>query len=503
MKILKLVSVLIPLLLCCLLLSAAAYAETGPVDPYFAQTRPFAMNRRYSSEPSDLTVTLSIPENITTGTEVTFTASVTGGSGEYTYAFQIYSFDYYDEATNTNYLKTHFTHHPEDAGNYVSSNSLSYTFWYPDTYIVRVNVRDSNGLTGQYPSGYEFNVTVTGEDLLTAKVNEIISACPAGGEYEKALWLHDYLTNHACYDYKYTSYTEVGVLMFGTGVCDSYSRAYNILLDRVGIGHARVESETHAWNAVQMEGDWYHIDPTWDDPGSATVPVSGRENHEYFGLPTDIISRISHHVPTNSFPLCTAYECNYSIRNEDLPWQRSVEENIISMLDTGERDLTLTLPEKYSDSQYIYTMSDPVLNYGLSRYILERDGLEYRNRQMDIFIDGYDFDNPLLMPIKAHYPLNHTVSVISLPASLEILEQQTLQSTSAVVIVIPEGCEKIEKFAMSDSPDLDEVHIPASVTVIDSSAFTNCKSNLLIVTTKNSPAAAFADSKGYCLEIAM
>ena len=121
---------------------------------------------------------------------------------------------------------------------------------------------------------------------------------------------------------------------------------------------------------------------------------------------------------------------------------------------------------------------------------------------MDLLVDGYDFNNPLTLPIEAHYPLNEIDPVMNLPTNLGVLEQQSLQSTAAVVVVIPDGCEELISLALADVSALDEVHIPASVTEIASDAFSNCESDLLIVTPKNSPAAAFADDKGFCVEFA-
>lgn len=99
-----------------------------------------------------------------------------------------------------------------------------------------------------------------------------------------ALQLHDLLINTAWYnieagadDYAHTAY---GALVEdssgnpGGALCDGYALAYEYLLQRAGVtstmvcgyaGSSEDDTEKHAWNLVQLDGDWYEVDATWDD----------------------------------------------------------------------------------------------------------------------------------------------------------------------------------------------------------------------------------------------
>lgn len=77
-------------------------------------------------------------------------------------------------------------------------------------------------------------------------------------------------------------------------VCYGYATALKVLLDKAGIENAYIEGrayngtngqngEQHAWNAVEYEGAWYAIDPTWDDPGVSGMP----SNQNYFMVGSD------------------------------------------------------------------------------------------------------------------------------------------------------------------------------------------------------------------------
>ena len=116
---------------------------------------------------------------------------------------------------------------------------------------------------------------------LEAVVNEIKAQVdPGWSPLEKALFLHDYLATHAQYDTGSDAYT---ILIKGTGVCQAYTLAYRLLLNRVGIPSETVSSDSldHIWNLLQIDGNWYHVDVTWDDPINDRI---GRVRHVYFLL---------------------------------------------------------------------------------------------------------------------------------------------------------------------------------------------------------------------------
>ena len=98
---------------------------------------------------------------------------------------------------------------------------------------------------------------------------------------QKALFLHDYLAVHAQYDTSYQRYDAYSLLVDKTGVCQAYTLAYQLLLNRVGIENGTVSSRTlnHIWNTVLLDDSWYHVDVTWDDP---VDDRTGRVLHRYF-----------------------------------------------------------------------------------------------------------------------------------------------------------------------------------------------------------------------------
>ena len=119
---------------------------------------------------------------------------------------------------------------------------------------------------------------------------------PEMTEREKALILHNWIINNSSYDDSMTIYESDRILVEGKGVCEAYSHAYYRLLQEAGIASCTFSGETvprspsgHAWNMVRIDGTWYFVDCTWDDPGRYLMDapcISGQEKTHYF-LMTD------------------------------------------------------------------------------------------------------------------------------------------------------------------------------------------------------------------------
>ena len=161
-------------------------------------------------------------------------------------------------------------------------------------------------------------------DTVNEKVAWIAQLCRQQGftdEWDIARWLHDWLVYNANYDYSYTYYHSNGVLLNGTGVCNSYTEAYQLLLNAFSIENRIVSSRemNHAWNLVKLNGQWCHVDCTWDDPAAGTW-----EDYYYFGMSDEMMS-YSHSWPRSGYPAAVSDE-NYYLIHEGFPVARTPEE---------------------------------------------------------------------------------------------------------------------------------------------------------------------------------
>lgn len=125
------------------------------------------------------------------------------------------------------------------------------------------------------------------QTALEQVINGILAQVdPDWSDLEKALFLHDYLATHAQYDKTLQIRDAYTILVEGTGVCQAYTLAYRLLLNRVNITSGTVTSTSlnHIWNILLIDGNWYHVDVTWDDPTEDRI---GQSQHVYFCLSED------------------------------------------------------------------------------------------------------------------------------------------------------------------------------------------------------------------------
>ena len=96
--------------------------------------------------------------------------------------------------------------------------------------------------------------------------NYILKNLPAGGEAEKALWLHDVILNNVRYSEEngIHAHNMAGVVCDGIAVCEGISMAYKFLCDLAGIPcifvSGTLNGVPHAWNMV-----WIHSEPSFVD----------------------------------------------------------------------------------------------------------------------------------------------------------------------------------------------------------------------------------------------
>lgn len=105
-------------------------------------------------------------------------------------------------------------------------------------------------------------------------------------DFDKIMAVHDYLVLHLDYDHDiadnlpenfespdfyHPSFTLEGILE-NKAVCQGYSMAFMYIMQKLGIdcGYVASEEMNHGWNLVKLDGEWYHIDVTWDDSDITT-----------------------------------------------------------------------------------------------------------------------------------------------------------------------------------------------------------------------------------------
>ena len=152
-----------------------------------------------------------------------------------------------------------------------------------------------------YPINRDVELKAEGEKVLSL-LNDSMS------DLEKAMVIHDYLVMDIEYGGGYPYRHDVrGAVLDKEAVCEGYAKAYKYYMDRAGVpcemvgGHSR--GEGHAWNQVQINGKWYMVDVTWDDPRGEDI------RHTYFLCSEDIFGQ-DHVWDREAYKICddTTYD---------------------------------------------------------------------------------------------------------------------------------------------------------------------------------------------------
>ena len=170
------------------------------------------------------------------------------------------------------------------------------------------NGNESNYFTDEFSSKEQVENAV---NQIEQVKNKIVSN-KTGNTYQDIKMVHDYLVDNLEYDTSISRphiYTIYGALINKVCVCEGYARAFKYIMDELNIPcvivmgegtNSQNQTENHAWNYVKIDGRWYAIDTTWDDP---VVYGGGRASNEskykYFLKGANVFNQ--DHVPSGQF----------------------------------------------------------------------------------------------------------------------------------------------------------------------------------------------------------
>ena len=258
-------------------------------------------------------------------------------------------------------------------------NDFPEYYWMPASYYITINgttvavafkrndVEDGYGYTREEIEGnkMEFDDAV---DRIMSKVEKV------EGDFEKEVLIHDLLCKAVVYDSEFdrngenTVYTAYGALVNGHAVCEGYARAFKLLCYYAGLECILVTGDSkgvgHMWNMVRLDGNWYHVDATWDD-------LRSEPHHTYLNL-TELQIRADHNIdvtyadaPLNftvqgnacnfNLPTATDESLNYFVKKgliiKDDPIT-PVAAEIVSRYNAGEKRAELLFADSKSAEDF-------------------------------------------------------------------------------------------------------------------------------------------------------
>jgi len=133
-------------------------------------------------------------------------------------------------------------------------------------------------------------------NTLNARIDEIIrnTITDEMDIRDKILAIHDYIIHQTIYDIhhetsEFSSNTAYGSLIQGRAICSGYTDAMALFLNRFNIPNFKVASHDHVWNAVYIDGEWLHLDLTWNDPVDENDIYNQSIRHTFFLITTETL----------------------------------------------------------------------------------------------------------------------------------------------------------------------------------------------------------------------
>lgn len=210
-------------------------------------------------------------------------------------------------------------------------------------------------------------------------------------DFDKALLLFDRLCEWVEYDLQGERQSELaGALLDGRASCGGYAKAYQYLLQKLGMEALIVygtANEPHAWNIVRLNGNYYLADPTWGD--AALEDGTSYLSHCWLFLNDEAFEKT--HTPLTdgtNYPLpeCDSFIQNYFVKTGTLV--RSAEEQ--ERIDAVSAAFDLAAAHQYKAVQIAFADGLPLQSYledgsldRLARHAAGKKGMTVYGRALD------------------------------------------------------------------------------------------------------------------------
>ncbi len=178
--------------------------------------------------------------------------------------------------------------------------------------------------TTLYPKLGESKSKIRAEqNEIASVIDSVVRYAPAGGDYEKAKFVYDYVVRNTTYDLNTLKKAPMNLYYLvheHRAVCEGYAQMSMLLLHKLGIdaftvnGYSFGSDELHMWLLAKLDGEWYIMDPTngdFDDPS-----IRDAVDYSYFAVTSSLCS--SYIVDLNETaaepPVCSSMADNYFVR---------------------------------------------------------------------------------------------------------------------------------------------------------------------------------------------
>lgn len=255
---------------------------------------------------------------------------------------------------------------------------------------------------------------------VTSEINRILAQFITDDmtDLQKIVAVHDYIVRNHQYEMNTTGspFTVFTFMHEKQGVCMAYALLFVKMMEELSIpcyyviGKADGESDLgHAWNMVQLDGEWYHIDATWNDLGSKMKHHEIR--YRYF-LRSDAFMKRDHHWNPDHYPQCLSETYKSFSNMYDVTYEGDViyfphpKTFHLMKMTLSTRQTTTLLEQRvqfctafegaiyfsnFDDERYLYKMIDGDIT------VVEKRAVAAIERLLHTFSVTFDEGDPLVL----------------------------------------------------------------------------------------------------------
>lgn len=232
-------------------------------------------------------------------------------------------------------------------------------------------IYDDTAVVEAYRTGDASALTDEKDQFILKTAKEVIASEIKDGmtDYEKELAIYNWQVAYAHLDEgnlsaipstEDDSHTPYGLFKQHTAICVGNATTFQLFMDLLDIDckiiHSTEQGE-HAWNLVCLDGDWYHVDVTFDGSSNDTPCYT------CFNVPDSVKQEAGYPWNAEDFPAATATKYCYAVQSAvTLADIYALPAKIKECLDQQQPHLFVIL-EKPSDESQISALLEQMGSY--------------------------------------------------------------------------------------------------------------------------------------------
>ena len=133
------------------------------------------------------------------------------------------------------------------------------------------------------------------QKAMEARVDKLVRTAMKFSEWDKEKYVHDFICENIRYDKLKKPYSHeiIGPLGHGVGVCEGIAKSVKVLCDALGVWRIiaicgnnpeKGIKYRHTWNIVRINGQYYHLDATFDNTLGKNEDGLTSIRYDYFNL---------------------------------------------------------------------------------------------------------------------------------------------------------------------------------------------------------------------------